>query len=146
MSSSPADRSFLHPASGAIILALDWLLFSGNVLSLGLGTSVIAFIGFVLSLIGVGFVQHRYGHEPMLASGLKGVLGGIAVGLPFPIAGTAVGGLVLSLSGLDRWKNRLTGSQPADSNPQRANDHSAVAPDDTAADSSSGRGRTRSRS
>jgi hypothetical protein len=35
----------------------------------------------------------------------KGLLSGIAVGIPFPIAGTAVGGAVLALSGL----NRLTG-------------------------------------
>lgn len=146
MSSSRADSSFLHPASGAIILALDWLLFSGNVLSLGLGTGAIASIGFVLSLLGVGFVQHRYGHEPMITSGLKGVLGGIAVGLPFPIAGTAVGGLVLSLSGLDRWKKRLTGSQASGSSKQDVGDHSAAAPDGTASGASSRGGRTRSRS
>lgn len=109
MSSAHSDHTFLHPASGAVILALDWLLFSGSVLSLGLGTGVLAFTGFVLGLIGVSFVQHRYGQEPMITSGLKGVVAGMVVGVPFPIAGTAVGGIVLSLSGLGRWKQRLLG-------------------------------------
>jgi len=106
----PTDRpsySFLHPASGAIILALDWILFSGNILSLGLGSMALSSIGFVLGLIGVALVQHRYGPDPMITSGLKGLLAGVVVGVPLPIAGTAVGGVVLSLSGLDRWKKRL---------------------------------------
>lgn len=107
-------RSFLHPASGALILAFDWLLFSGSVLSLGLGTIALSSIGFVLGLISVAFVQHHYGHDPMVTSGLKGLLAGVAVGIPLPIAGTAVGGLVLSLSGLDQWKKWLGagGEQP----------------------------------
>lgn len=99
-----SPRSFLQPASGALILALDWLLFSGNAVSLGMGTVALASIGFVLGLISVAFVQHRYGHDPMVTSGLKGLLAGIAVGIPLPIAGTAIGGLVLSLSGLNQWK------------------------------------------
>jgi len=114
MSSSRSDHTFLHPASGGIILALDWLLFSGSALSLGLGTSVLASVGFVVGLLSVSFVQYRYGHEAIIASGLKGVLAGIAVGIPFPIAGTAVGGFVLTLSGLDRWKKRLTGRSSSD--------------------------------
>lgn len=108
----PTDRpsySFLHPASGAVILALDWILFSGNVLSLGLGSMALSSIGFVLGLIGVAMVQHRFGSDPMISSGLKGLLAGVVVGVPLPIAGTAVGGLILSLSGLDRWKKLLPG-------------------------------------
>lgn len=104
MTPDRSRRSFLQPASGALILALDWLLFSGNAVSLGVGTVALASIGFVLGLISVAFVQHRYGHDPMVTSGLKGLLAGIAVGIPLPIAGTAIGGLVLSLSGLDQWK------------------------------------------
>lgn len=114
----PTDRtsySFLHPASGAVILALDWILFSGSVLSLGLGSMALSSIGFVIGLIGVAIVQHRYGPDPMITSGLKGLLAGVVVGVPLPIAGTAVGGLILSLSGLDRWKKLLPGrSQEAE--------------------------------
>ena len=139
--STRSEDSFLHPASGAIILALDWLLFSGNVLSLGLGTGVLAFVGFVLGLLGVGFVQHRYGHEPMITSGLKGVLAGAAVGIPFPIAGTAVGGLVLSLSGLNRWKKRLQGRTKDSPASDTTGDHQSSSSENTATGS-----RTRSSS
>jgi hypothetical protein len=44
---------------------------------------------------------------------LKGIVGGIAVGLPLPIAGTGIGGLVLALSGLNRL--RESGSRLEDS-------------------------------
>ncbi len=107
MTTDVRHRTFLHPASGALILALDWLLFSGNVLALGLGTPVLATLGFGLGSLGVGFVQRRYGHESIGKSVAKGLLGGLAVGIPLPVAGTAVGGFVLALSGLNRWKDRL---------------------------------------
>lgn len=116
MARDRAASSFLHPASGALILALDWLLFSGSVFSLGLGTMALASIGFVTGTIAVVFTQYRYGHDPMMTSGLKGLLAGVLVGLPLPIAGTAVGGLILSLSGLDRWRNRLGAGSDSDRN------------------------------
>lgn len=106
----PASR-FLHPASGLLILAFDWLLFSGSVLSLGLSTPALAALGFVLGAAGTGFVQARYGGDGGLKSTLKGLLGGLAVGVPLPIAGTAVGGAVITLSGLDRFRGRDT-SEP----------------------------------
>lgn len=108
-------RTFLHPASGALILALDWLLFSGNTLSVGLGTPMLVSIGFILGTLGVTLVQRHYAHESMGKSVLKGLLGGLTVGVPLPVAGTAVGGLVLTLSGLNQWKKRLrAGSSTAE--------------------------------
>lgn len=122
-------QSFLHPASGALILAFDWLLFSGSAISLGLGTIALASAGFVLGLIGVAFIQHHYGPDPMITSGLKGLLAGVVVGIPLPIAGTAVGGLVLSLSGLDRWK-RWLGLSTGDASDERSLDDGASSPPD----------------
>lgn len=100
-------HTFLHPASGAAILILDWLLFSGNVLSLGLSTPVLAVLGFALASLITARIQRRYGHDFVGKSWLKGLLAGVVVGVPWPIAGTAVGGLVLSLSGLNQWKKQL---------------------------------------
>ena len=112
-------KTFLHPASGATVLALDWLFFSGNALSLGLSTPWIATLGFVLGTLIVTGIQHRYGADSTGRSWLKGVLGGVAVGIPFPIAGTAVGAWVLSLSGLNwlqrgRSKKELSSGDAAD--------------------------------
>ena len=103
---STRDRSssrFLHPASGALILGLDWLLFSGSVLSLGLSTPALAVLGFVTGAVGTGLLQARDGRDSRTQVLLKGLLGGLAVGVPLPIAGTAVGGAILALSGLDRF-------------------------------------------
>jgi hypothetical protein len=141
----PTDRtshSFLHPTSGAVILALDWILFSGNVLSLGLGSMALSSIGFVLGLIGVAVVQHRYGSDPMITSGLKGLLAGVVVGVPLPVAGTAVGGVVLSLSGLDRWKKLLLPGRSDDTETQTTH-----GPSDSGPSHSTGAGEsTRSKS
>lgn len=101
-----APARFLHPAGGALILGLDWLLFSGSALTLGLSTPALAALGFAVGAVGTGLVQRRYGADSPLKSTLKGLLGGIAIGLPLPIAGTAVGGLILTLSGLDQLSGR----------------------------------------
>lgn len=107
MATDTQPRTFLHPTSGGLILALDWLLFSGSALSLGLGTPALASTGFVLGTVGVTLVQRHYAHETTGKSLLKGLLSGTVVGVPLPVAGTAVGGLVLALSGLKNWRKRL---------------------------------------
>lgn len=106
MSSNESSQTFLHPASGVVILGLDWLLFSGTVLSLGLSTPAIAVLGFALGAVGTGLIQKTYGEDGTGKSVIKGLLGGVAVGIPMPIAGTAVGGAVLALSGLNRLMKR----------------------------------------
>lgn len=97
-----SSRRLLHPSSGLVILGLDWLLFSGSVLSLGLSTPALVLTGFALGTLGTSVLQSRYGGDGTWMSIGKGLLGGIAVGIPLPIVGTAVGGAVLALSGLNR--------------------------------------------
>lgn len=110
-SKQPSKKTYLHPASGATVLGLDWLFFSGNALSLGLSTPWIAVMGFVLGTLAVTGIQHRYGTDSTGRSWLKGLLGGVAVGIPFPIAGTAVGAWVLSLSGLHWFQRGRSGKE-----------------------------------
>lgn len=98
--------SFLHPASGVLILGLDWLLFSGSVITLGLSTLGLAGLGLGLGGLGTGLIQRVYHEDGMAKVLLKGLLAGIAVGIPLPVAGTAVGGGILALSGLDRLWGR----------------------------------------
>ncbi len=119
--SSNSSSSVLHPAGGGLILALDWLLFSGSVASLGLSAPALAVLGFVLGTAGVGLIQARYAGDGRLASASKGILGGVAVGIPFPIAGTAVGGAVLGLSGLDSLRSPSL-PDPSDSNRSSSDD------------------------
>jgi hypothetical protein len=108
--SSNLIPTWFHPASGLLILALDWLLFSGGVLTLGISTPLLLILAALLAAGGVTGLQRRYGNDGRRASLLKGLVGGIAVGLPLPIAGTGVGGLVLALSGLNRLRKGDRGS------------------------------------
>lgn len=98
------QATFLHWTGGAAILGLDWLLFSANMLSGGLGTLAIAATGFIAGSITTAGIQRFAAGDPLLKSLAKGALGGVIVGIPMPLAGTAVGGLVLGLSGLNRFR------------------------------------------
>jgi hypothetical protein len=104
MSSPPSVQSatrILHPASGVLILGADWLLFSGSTLTLGLSTPALAALGFGIGGLGAGAIQKAYHDDGAGLSVLKGLLAGLVVGIPLPVAGTAVGGTILALSGLD---------------------------------------------
>lgn len=115
--SSQQSSTFLHPASGALILGLDWLLFSGSIATLGLSTPSSVVGGFVVGGLGTGWLQYTYANEGIGTSIAKGVLGGLTVGIPLPVAGTAVGGAVLALSGLRRfWSSSDSASGSGDSN------------------------------
>ena len=98
--------SFLHPATGALILGLDWLLFSGTLATGGAGLMLAVVLGLSLGGIGTCCIQRFWAKERWSRAVLKGVLGGMVVGLPFPIGGTIVGGAVLASSGLDQLRDR----------------------------------------
>jgi hypothetical protein len=96
-------RTFLHPYAGLAILGLDWLLFSGNVATAGVSTLLISFIGFAGAGVITTAIQRRV-RDSWPRSLAKGLLGAVAVAVPFPILGTFTGGLVLAASGLDFLK------------------------------------------
>lgn len=98
--------SFLHPAAGGLILGLDWLLFSSEAATGGLALPLAVPLGFVVGGIGTCCIQRFWAKERWGRALLKGFLGGIVVGLPFPIGGTLVGGAVLASSGLDQLRER----------------------------------------
>mgnify|MGYP007117109734 FL=1 len=70
-STNASSRTFLHPASGALILGLDWLFFAEGVLTLGLSTPFLALLGFGMAGLGTGLVQRRYGGDGTGAAALK---------------------------------------------------------------------------
>lgn len=105
-SSESPSPTVLHPASGVLILGLDWLFFAENAITLGLSTFFAAVVGFGVAGLGTGLIQRIYHGNGVGKALLKGLLGGIAVGIPLPIAGTAVGGGILALSGLNKLWGR----------------------------------------
>jgi hypothetical protein len=113
----PLPKRFMLPATGLLIMGLDWLLFSEDVASFGLLIPFTPLVGLVAGGIGTYLLQTRYGQDSKLAAGLKGLLAGILVGIPFPLAGTMAGGAILASSGLAglRWrllKSRFARRQP----------------------------------
>lgn len=103
----PSEQpTLLHPAAGGLILGLDWLLFSGTVVTAAVALPASVVAGFALGSVGTAIIQRKLGGDSRRKAILKGLAAGVVVGMPFPVAGTAVGGGVLMLSGLDRLLKR----------------------------------------
>jgi hypothetical protein len=103
----PLPGRFVLPATGLLVVGLDWLLFSEEAVTFGLATPFTAIIGFLAGSMGAYHLQRHYGRDTVAMAALKALLAGIFVGLPFPLAGTLVGAWVLATSGLTGWKTRL---------------------------------------
>jgi hypothetical protein len=110
---NPLPKRFMLPATGLLIMGLDWLLFSEEAASFGLLIPFTSMVGFLAGTIGTYHLQNRHGLDSKPVAALKGLLAGILVAIPFPLAGTMVGGAILATSGLAglRWrflKNRFS--------------------------------------
>jgi hypothetical protein len=103
----PLPGRFVLPATGLLVLGLDWLLFSNEAATLGLATPLTAIVGFLAGSLGAYHLQRHYGRDSNPAAIFKSLLAGVFVGLPFPLAGTIVGAWVLAKSGLAGCKTRL---------------------------------------
>ena len=103
----PVPQRFLLPATGLWILCLDWLLFPKEAATLGLAAPATSIVGFLAGSLGVYHLQRRYALNKRPVACLKALLAGILVGVPFPLAGTLVGGWILATSGLAGLKGRL---------------------------------------
>lgn len=108
----PLPKRFMLPATGLLIMGLDWLLFSEEAATLGLAIPMTSVVGFLAGSLGVYHLQRKFGLDSRPAAWLKGLVAGVLVGIPFPLAGTIAGAWILTTSGLlglkDRlWKERL---------------------------------------
>ncbi len=102
MSDSPVQLkpTFFHPASGAVILGVDWLCF-GLEWELGVASmAVMSIVAFVVTYALVWRVQSRFRGDPPRMAHAKAFAGALAAAVPFPVTGTVVGGTILALSGL----------------------------------------------
>ncbi|PCJ64697.1 MAG: phosphoribosylaminoimidazole carboxylase [Candidatus Hydrogenedentota bacterium] len=104
-----SGKTPLHMMSGAAILGLDWALFTGNIATGGLATIAVSLGGFIAGSVLVTGVQRFRAGDSWTRSLLKGAVAGAVVGIPMPIAGTALGGAILGWSGLSLLKGKLPG-------------------------------------
>ncbi len=95
------------PATGLLIMGLDWLFFSEEVASLGFAIPFTSLVGFLAGSLGTYHLQRKYGLDNRPAAWLKSLLAGVLVGIPFPLAGTLAGAWILTTSGLIGLKDRL---------------------------------------
>jgi len=93
-------RTFYHPASGVVILGLDWLAFGTDFFTGMLAVPVICVLSFLVSFALVYAVQVKWARDTIPAALGKSFMGAFLVGLPFPITGTLLGAAILALSGL----------------------------------------------
>jgi len=102
----PMPKRFMLPATGLLIMGLDWLLFSEEAASFGLLIPFTSLFGFIAGGMGTYLFQTRHAQDSKPAATLKGLLAGLLVGIPFPLAGTMIGGAILASSGLAglRWR------------------------------------------
>ncbi len=104
ISSSKRKFFLFHPCSGALIIAMDWVFFGVEAVSLGLSIPVMSLLAFATTLLGVFTIQIKLANDNWAIALVKGVLGGVVAGIPTPIAGTFIGALILALSGLSKKK------------------------------------------
>ena len=102
----PRKKFWLHPASGLLILAVDWLFFAVEVATLELTLPLSCFLAFIVTTAGVFWIQRKKNNDYFGAAVAKAFLGGFLAGLPTPIGGTILGAFVLTLSGLSSWNQR----------------------------------------
>lgn len=103
---SKRHRLPIHPMTALLILACDWILFPGTVASFGLLTFFLSFLGLFLGFGATVFGQSYFAGESMGGKlALKGVIGALVVGVPFPVTGTLIGVATVVLA-------RLAGLRP----------------------------------
>jgi hypothetical protein len=93
-------RSFYHPASGVVILALDWLAFGTDLFTGFVALPVMCVVSFLISFALVYLIQLKWSRDLVGPALGKAFLGAFLVGLPFPITGTMLGAAILALAGL----------------------------------------------
>jgi hypothetical protein len=105
--SRPAQKKvWLQPASGLLILAVDWLFFAEEAVTLGFAIPIACFLAFVTTTAGVYWIQRKKGGDTVSAAAAKALFGGFIAAIPTSIGGTILGTFVLLLAGM------RGGSQP----------------------------------
>jgi hypothetical protein len=103
----PLPKRFMLPATGLLIMGLDWLLFSEEAATFGIAIPLTAVTGFLAGSIGTYLLQTRHGLDSKPVALLKSVLAGVLVAIPFPLAGTLAGAWIVATSGLAGLRSRL---------------------------------------
>ena len=103
---APRPKYWLHPASGLLILGVDWLFFAPEAMTGEVAVIITSPLAFVVVSAGVFLIQRKRNQDSFGGALLKALLGGTVAAIPTSIGGTILGTLVLVLSGLSSWNRR----------------------------------------
>ena len=99
-------RSFppapIHPLAALATIVLDNLFTIPEVAGPEVWIFTVPLVGGI-GLLTTMMVQHYLAKDSWGASFAKGLVMGIIAGVPFPVTGTAVGGVLLAWAGLHEW-------------------------------------------
>src|SRR6185503_8728341 len=90
-----ARKSWLHPASGLLILAVDWFFFAPEAATAEVLAIVTAPLAFAVTAAGVFWIQRSKNGDAWGTAAAKAIFAGVVAGIPTSIAGTILGTLVL---------------------------------------------------
>lgn len=96
----PPWLRILHPWSAGLLLAVDNLCFGANAVTGFLATPIVIAVAFTVTFAGVYRMQRQRGGDGVFTSLTKALLCGALAAVPWSVAGTAVGGLVLLAAGM----------------------------------------------
>jgi hypothetical protein len=96
----PGLRTFYHPASGVVILGLDWLAFGTDLVTDLLALPLVCILSFIVTFPVVFAIQSKWSKDTVGPALGKAFIGAFLVALPFPITGTLLGAAILALAGL----------------------------------------------
>ncbi|HTD67201.1 MAG TPA: hypothetical protein VK846_11790 [Candidatus Limnocylindria bacterium] len=102
----PRKKFWLHPASGLLILAVDWFFFAPEAMTFEAAAIITSPLAFLVTAAGVFWIQRTKNSDTFGTAAAKAFFGGVIAGIPTSICGTIVGTLVLVLSGLSSWNQR----------------------------------------
>ena len=105
-STPPRRKYWLHPASGLLVLAVDWLFFAPEAATFEAAAIITSPLAFLITTAGVFWIQRSKSGDSVGKAALKALLGGFIAAIPTSIAGTIFGTLVLMMSGLSHWNQR----------------------------------------
>jgi hypothetical protein len=92
--------TFYHPASGVVILGIDWMVFGTDLITGFLALPLLCIISFIVSFRIIYAIQVKWAGDASGLASKKAFLGAFLVALPFPITGTLLGAAILALAGL----------------------------------------------
>jgi hypothetical protein len=80
----------LHPGSVAALFALDWAVYTANMLTYMHALRVWVPAGALLACVVTALIERYAARETPKSTLVKAVIGGVLVGLPLPLLGTAL--------------------------------------------------------